>query len=58
MGDNTREYRGVKERGLHVVSQYWLQAVRFPPADINRTQTPREAFTDHLCPSIHAKIIG
>lgn len=30
VGDNTREYRGVKERGLHVVSQYWLQAVRFP----------------------------
>uniref|UniRef100_A0A8C2XKE7 DNA topoisomerase II binding protein 1 n=1 Tax=Cyclopterus lumpus TaxID=8103 RepID=A0A8C2XKE7_CYCLU len=25
VGDNTREYRGVKERGLHVVSQYWLQ---------------------------------
>lgn len=30
VGDNTREYRGVKEKGLHVVSQYWLQAVRFP----------------------------
>nr|XP_046226965.1 DNA topoisomerase 2-binding protein 1 [Scatophagus argus] len=26
VGDNTREYRGVKERGLHVVSQYWLHA--------------------------------
>ncbi|XP_034562035.1 DNA topoisomerase 2-binding protein 1 [Notolabrus celidotus] len=26
VGDNTREYRGVKERGLHVVSQHWLQA--------------------------------
>ncbi|XP_030254218.1 DNA topoisomerase 2-binding protein 1 [Sparus aurata] len=26
VGDNTKEYRGVKERGLHVVSQYWLQA--------------------------------
>ncbi|KAI4806983.1 hypothetical protein KUCAC02_017769, partial [Chaenocephalus aceratus] len=26
VGDNTREYRGVKERGLHVVSQYWLEA--------------------------------
>ncbi|XP_067342884.1 DNA topoisomerase 2-binding protein 1 isoform X2 [Channa argus] len=26
VGDNTREYKGVKERGLHVVSQYWLQA--------------------------------
>uniref|UniRef100_A0A8C9XRR4 DNA topoisomerase II binding protein 1 n=1 Tax=Sander lucioperca TaxID=283035 RepID=A0A8C9XRR4_SANLU len=26
VGDNTREYRGVKERGLLVVSQYWLQA--------------------------------
>ncbi|KAK2859645.1 hypothetical protein Q5P01_004265 [Channa striata] len=26
VGDNTREYRGVKERGLHVVSQCWLQA--------------------------------
>ncbi|XP_075936605.1 DNA topoisomerase 2-binding protein 1 isoform X1 [Anarhichas minor] len=26
VGDNTREYRGVKERGLHVVSLYWLQA--------------------------------
>ncbi|XP_061130917.1 DNA topoisomerase 2-binding protein 1-A-like [Syngnathus typhle] len=24
--DNSREYRGVKERGLHVVSQHWLQA--------------------------------
>lgn len=29
VGDNTREYRGVKERGLHVVSQCWLQAVCF-----------------------------
>ena len=27
VGDNTREYRGVKERGLHVVSQHWLLAV-------------------------------
>uniref|UniRef100_A0AAY5LCC4 BRCT domain-containing protein n=1 Tax=Esox lucius TaxID=8010 RepID=A0AAY5LCC4_ESOLU len=27
-GDNTREYRGVKERRVHVVSQHWLQAVR------------------------------
>lgn len=35
VGDNTREYRGVKERGLHVVSQYWLQAVRLPVANIN-----------------------
>ncbi|KAM9333829.1 DNA topoisomerase 2-binding protein 1 [Pholidichthys leucotaenia] len=26
VGDNTREYRGAKERGLHVVSQYWLHA--------------------------------
>ncbi|KAF0024898.1 hypothetical protein F2P81_021779 [Scophthalmus maximus] len=26
VGDNTREYRGVKERGLHVVSHHWLQA--------------------------------
>ncbi|XP_040922255.1 DNA topoisomerase 2-binding protein 1 [Toxotes jaculatrix] len=26
VGDNTREYKGVKERGLHVVSQHWLQA--------------------------------
>ncbi|CAL8293832.1 unnamed protein product [Lota lota] len=26
VGDNTREYRGVKERGLHVVSQHWLHA--------------------------------
>ncbi|XP_075309189.1 DNA topoisomerase 2-binding protein 1-A-like [Odontesthes bonariensis] len=26
VGDNSREYRGVKERGLHVVSQYWLHA--------------------------------
>ncbi|CAJ1082591.1 DNA topoisomerase 2-binding protein 1 [Xyrichtys novacula] len=26
VGDNTREYRGVKERGLHVVSQHWLKA--------------------------------
>ncbi|XP_019730589.1 DNA topoisomerase 2-binding protein 1 [Hippocampus comes] len=25
-GDNSREYRGVKERGLHVVSQHWLEA--------------------------------
>lgn len=29
VGDNSREYRGVKERGLHVVSQYWLHAVSF-----------------------------
>nr|XP_057916288.1 DNA topoisomerase 2-binding protein 1 [Doryrhamphus excisus] len=26
VGDNSREYKAVKERGLHVVSQYWLQA--------------------------------
>uniref|UniRef100_A0A8C8D1H0 BRCT domain-containing protein n=1 Tax=Oncorhynchus tshawytscha TaxID=74940 RepID=A0A8C8D1H0_ONCTS len=26
VGDNTREYRAVKERGVHVVSQHWLQA--------------------------------
>ncbi|XP_037829239.1 DNA topoisomerase 2-binding protein 1 isoform X2 [Kryptolebias marmoratus] len=26
VGDSSREYKGVKERGLHVVSQYWLQA--------------------------------
>ncbi|XP_061569064.1 DNA topoisomerase 2-binding protein 1 [Cololabis saira] len=26
VGDNTREYRGAKERGLHVVSQHWLHA--------------------------------
>ncbi|KAM6953301.1 DNA topoisomerase 2-binding protein 1 [Aplochiton taeniatus] len=26
VGDNTREYRGAKERGVHVVSQYWLEA--------------------------------
>ncbi|XP_061661893.1 DNA topoisomerase 2-binding protein 1 isoform X2 [Syngnathoides biaculeatus] len=26
VGDNSREYRGVKERGLHVVSQHWLEA--------------------------------
>lgn len=30
VGDNSREYKGVKERGVHVVSQYWLQAVCFP----------------------------
>lgn len=33
VGDNTREYRGLKERGLHVVSQYWLHAVCFPAAN-------------------------
>ncbi|XP_061522443.1 DNA topoisomerase 2-binding protein 1 isoform X1 [Phycodurus eques] len=26
VGDNSREYRGMKERGLHVVSQHWLKA--------------------------------
>ncbi|XP_057679751.1 DNA topoisomerase 2-binding protein 1 [Corythoichthys intestinalis] len=26
VNDNNREYRGVKERGLHVVSQHWLEA--------------------------------
>ncbi|XP_026148420.1 DNA topoisomerase 2-binding protein 1 isoform X2 [Mastacembelus armatus] len=26
VGDNTREYRGVKTRGVHVVSQHWLHA--------------------------------
>uniref|UniRef100_A0A1A8L296 Topoisomerase (DNA) II binding protein 1 n=1 Tax=Nothobranchius pienaari TaxID=704102 RepID=A0A1A8L296_9TELE len=26
VGDSSREYRGVKERGLHVVSQHWLHA--------------------------------
>lgn len=34
VGDNTREYRGVKERGLHVVSQYWLEAVSSPLANM------------------------
>lgn len=29
VGDNSREYRGVKDRRLHVVSQYWLHAVCF-----------------------------
>lgn len=27
VGDNTKEYRAVKERGLHIVSQHWLHAV-------------------------------
>uniref|UniRef100_A0A3Q3IZ31 BRCT domain-containing protein n=1 Tax=Monopterus albus TaxID=43700 RepID=A0A3Q3IZ31_MONAL len=26
VGDNTQEYRGVKKKGVHVVSQHWLQA--------------------------------
>lgn len=26
VGDNTREYRAVRERGLHVVSHHWLHA--------------------------------
>ncbi|XP_077100487.1 DNA topoisomerase 2-binding protein 1 isoform X1 [Siphateles boraxobius] len=26
VGDNSKEYRAVKERGLHIVSQHWLQA--------------------------------
>lgn len=26
VGDNTKEYRAVKERGIHIVSQHWLQA--------------------------------
>ncbi|KAJ8277001.1 hypothetical protein GJAV_G00070300 [Gymnothorax javanicus] len=26
VGDSSREYRSVKDRGLHVVSQHWLQA--------------------------------
>ncbi|XP_076868343.1 DNA topoisomerase 2-binding protein 1 [Brachyhypopomus gauderio] len=26
VGDNSKEYRAVKDRGLHVVSQHWLQA--------------------------------
>ncbi|KAL6462635.1 hypothetical protein MHYP_G00290570 [Metynnis hypsauchen] len=26
VGDNTKEYRAVKERGLHIVSQHWLKA--------------------------------
>lgn len=26
VGDNSREYKAAKERGLHVVSQYWLHA--------------------------------
>ncbi|KAG7488805.1 hypothetical protein MATL_G00037920 [Megalops atlanticus] len=26
VGDSSREYRAVKERGVHVVSQHWLQA--------------------------------
>ncbi|XP_015251316.1 PREDICTED: DNA topoisomerase 2-binding protein 1 [Cyprinodon variegatus] len=26
VGDNSREYKAVKERGLHVVSQHWLHA--------------------------------
>ncbi|KAI2649116.1 DNA topoisomerase 2-binding protein 1-A [Labeo rohita] len=26
VGDNSKEYKAVKERGLHIVSQHWLQA--------------------------------
>ncbi|XP_030623391.1 DNA topoisomerase 2-binding protein 1 [Chanos chanos] len=26
VGDNSKEYRAVKDRGLHIVSEYWLQA--------------------------------
>uniref|UniRef100_A0A8B9L3Y7 BRCT domain-containing protein n=1 Tax=Astyanax mexicanus TaxID=7994 RepID=A0A8B9L3Y7_ASTMX len=26
VGDNSKEFRAVKERGLHIVSQHWLQA--------------------------------
>ncbi|KAL2085608.1 hypothetical protein ACEWY4_018928 [Coilia grayii] len=26
VGDNSREYKGIKDRGLHVVSQHWLLA--------------------------------
>lgn len=27
-GDSSREYRALKDRGVHVVSQHWLHAVR------------------------------
>nr|XP_055037892.1 DNA topoisomerase 2-binding protein 1 [Misgurnus anguillicaudatus]XP_055037894.1 DNA topoisomerase 2-binding protein 1 [Misgurnus anguillicaudatus] len=26
VGDNSKEYRAVKERGIHIVSEHWLQA--------------------------------
>lgn len=36
VGDSTREYRGVKERGIHVVSQHWLEAVSSTLANTKR----------------------
>ncbi|TNN60542.1 DNA topoisomerase 2-binding protein 1-A [Liparis tanakae] len=50
VGDNTREYRGVKERGLTVVSQYWLQACaeeqrRVPESLYPFTYNPKMSLT-------------
>ncbi|KAL1006923.1 hypothetical protein UPYG_G00078930 [Umbra pygmaea] len=62
-GDNTREYRAVKERGVHVVSQHWLQACAEeqrhvpeslypftynPKMSLNLSQLPPES--SQMCP--------
>lgn len=44
VGDNSREYKAVKERGLHVVSQHWLHAVSFHSVEIRFKGEPRELF--------------
>uniref|UniRef100_A0A8C7CJH9 DNA topoisomerase II binding protein 1 n=1 Tax=Oncorhynchus kisutch TaxID=8019 RepID=A0A8C7CJH9_ONCKI len=40
VGDNTREYRAVKERGVHVVSQHWLQACAEDQSHVSESLYP------------------
>lgn len=56
VGDNTREYRAVKERGLHIVSHHWLQACaeeqrRVPESLYPFTYNPKMSLTLSQVPS-------
>uniref|UniRef100_A0A8D3E031 DNA topoisomerase II binding protein 1 n=1 Tax=Scophthalmus maximus TaxID=52904 RepID=A0A8D3E031_SCOMX len=60
VGDNTREYRGVKERGLHVVSHHWLQACaeeerRVPESLYPFTYNPKMSLTLSQVPSSYQR---
>ncbi|XP_014869751.1 DNA topoisomerase 2-binding protein 1 [Poecilia latipinna] len=40
VGDTSREYKAVKEKGLHVVSQYWLHACAEEQKHVSETLYP------------------
>ncbi|KAL4635475.1 DNA topoisomerase 2-binding protein 1 isoform X2 [Arapaima gigas] len=70
VGDSSREYRAVKERGLHVVSEYWLQACADeqkrvseslypftynPKMSLNLSQVPESTQRSPLVPHVQPK---